>query len=943
MVTSEMARTSSPSPSMSGHGSNNKGKNNNHNQNKNKKKKNKNKSPQQTLAEFWNDFQARTPSKITSVFPRRLYTKLQLQPPANILGWQQPRQDVATTVSGVTTPTSTSTAPSTSSWSAISVPTTTVGASTSNAAASYETAAQACRAAVARIVRECHRTNEKFTDPAFNLEVDPQRNCLRGLVRRRMVDGGEEHALQPHHTPRVVHRVDWIFDNPVFAKAQQDEGGDRSGDKKSEDQKPFASSAVQQGRVGDCWWIAAVATIAHRTDLMERLCVARDEMCGVYGFVFQQDGAWFPVVIDDNLYLHYDDFASEKYDATGQKAREHRQRFQRGSEALSFARCFQEGEDDSNETWLPLLEKAFAKAHGDYGALAGGWYSEGVEDLTGGVSTTVVTSRVLDKDRLWRELSSTRGEGNDNDFVFGLSVMGCGCFLANFNGLTVNHCYSVLQAVEAVGEDGKERVRLVKIRNPWGRRNDNTGFGEWHGPWSDGSKEWTPYWLKTLGHTFGDNGVFWMSYQDMLATFGFLHRTRLFDAQWTVVQQWASVGVAWVPGYLGTRFIIDIKVPGLVVVVLSQLDDRYFRGLRGQYTFTLHFVLREVGDDGEILSIVHAPNANEVRSVSCEVNLPTAGQYEVLPQVKAHRNKHKLTEAAVVRETIETNPEKLRQIGQQYDMAHAKGGDVVDEDLVLETRRAKRVDKARAKEAWQKEEKQRAREKKYRDAMEAWVKKRGEQKEKKLEKRRKDKERREGKKTSEEGKEKEEDKEGEKEHGIEDDNSESYTDSDDDDSVVELGPEPRPVPEPNFDSDSEANDSDDLLDDDEDEKDDGARNNSQNDKKDKSGSGLDMLSDINDDGTNNGHGEPGQETVNDTGHSHGHGHGCNAKKNESEEKTPWNAVCVLGLRVYSKDPATTIELVRPDKKGQDDKKQDEAEAVQEREEPSLSIREKGTK
>ena len=42
--------------------------------------------------------------------------------------------------------------------------------------------------------------------------------------------------------------------------------------------------------------------------------------------------------------------------------------YQTGSRALYFASC-----SDENETWLPLLEKAYAKAHGDYYAIASGF------------------------------------------------------------------------------------------------------------------------------------------------------------------------------------------------------------------------------------------------------------------------------------------------------------------------------------------------------------------------------------------------------------------------------------------------------------------------------------------------------------------------------------------------------------------------------------------
>lgn len=110
----------------------------------------------------------------------------------------------------------------------------------------------------------------------------------------------------------------------------------------------------------------------------------------------------------------------------------------------------------------------------------------------------------------------------------------------------------------------------IPDRNPWGQRSD-AGFGVWHGPWSDGSKQWTPEVLRKLNHEFADDGVFWMAFDDVLSNFKWIHRTRLFDERWTVAQQWMSTPVSWVPGYLRTKFVVEIKNEGMVVIVLSNV------------------------------------------------------------------------------------------------------------------------------------------------------------------------------------------------------------------------------------------------------------------------------------------------------------------------------------------------------------------------------------
>ncbi len=97
------------------------------------------------------------------------------------------------------------------------------------------------------------------------------------------------------------------------------------------------------------------------------------------------------------------------------------------------------------------MEKAYAKAHGDYGAIWGGWVGEAVEDLTGGVATEMAVEDVLDTKRLWAELLNA-----ESDFVFGLDILADSDVVRN--GLAVNHAYSILQAREGDGRGRQGRA-----------------------------------------------------------------------------------------------------------------------------------------------------------------------------------------------------------------------------------------------------------------------------------------------------------------------------------------------------------------------------------------------------------------------------------------------------------------------------------------------------
>ncbi|KAE8353706.1 hypothetical protein BDV28DRAFT_156795 [Aspergillus coremiiformis] len=563
-------------------------------------------TPQETLRQFWDQFNTKFPGRVYTVLPDNHYarTKAERVPKGVIQG-----QD---------------------------------------AGKHYEEARKECQRAVDRIVTECERLNQKYTDPHFDIEVDlksRRRNCLDGL--------GEENGGM---CPRGVKRVTEIFENPRFFV-----------------DGPTASD-VRQGRDGDCWFMAALCTMSNKHGLIEQICVARNEKVGVYGFIFYRDGEWQQCIVDDKLYLRaadYDESIDERpiWDDINRAdtEEEYRKVWQTGSRALYFAQCV-----DENETWLPLLEKAYAKAHGDFSAIEGGFVGEAIEDLTGGVTSEVLSSNILDKDRFWKEeLMKVNKE-----FLFGC---GTGLF-SNWldpkyhgpprdrKGISENHSYSIMEAKEIDGE------RLLRLRNPWGKK-------EWTGAWSDGSEQWTPEWMEKLGHKFGNDGFFWISYNDLLKKYQHFDRTRLFGPEWSIAQQWTTVNVPWSADYHSTKFVVNVVKAGPVVLALSQLDSRYFKGLAGEYGFVLKFRVQREGEDDYM---VRSHSSHLIsRSVNAEVDLEP-GRYHILIKVTAYRNEDMESTEEAVSRLAPIKREKLVQIGLSYDLAHAKA-------MVVETEGEKRA------------------------------------------------------------------------------------------------------------------------------------------------------------------------------------------------------------------------------------------------------------
>lgn len=244
---------------------------------------------------------------------------------------------------------------------------------------------------------------------------------------------------------------------------------------------------VQQGELGDCWLLAAVANLTLHRKLFFQVVPDDqsfdEEYAGVFHFRFWQYGRWVDVVIDDRLPTY------------------------RGK--LVFLHS-----SEQSEFWSALLEKAYAKLHGSYEALKGGSTCEAMEDFTGGVT------EMYDITELPPNFYTILLKAYERNSLSGCSIEPDPNILEAETpvGLIRGHAYSITKVkyvdIETPGRSGK--IPLLRLRNPWGNE------AEWNGPWSDKSPEWRfiPESEKEeMGLTFDDDGEFWMSFKDFVTHF----------------------------------------------------------------------------------------------------------------------------------------------------------------------------------------------------------------------------------------------------------------------------------------------------------------------------------------------------------------------------------------------------------------------------------------
>eukprot|EP00092_Neocalanus_flemingeri_P057334 GFUD01068124.1.p1 GENE.GFUD01068124.1~~GFUD01068124.1.p1 ORF type:complete len:866 (-),score=218.50 GFUD01068124.1:2289-4886(-) len=254
---------------------------------------------------------------------------------------------------------------------------------------------------------------------------------------------------------------------------------------------------INQGEIGDCWFLASLANLADDAEAFNRVVPTKQEFrngyTGIFRFRFFRFGEWVEVVIDDRLPTR--------------------------NGKLIYLKA-----KEPNEFWSPLLEKAYAKLYGSYTALEGGLTIEASVDFTGGIPEMIDLSNLrMEKETLFYNMVKAY---ENKAFM--------SCSLSNSRsqaeavrlGLQARHAYTITKVIEVRSKRGKNTIPLIRMRNPHGNSK------EWKGAWSDQDAEWrnlSDSVKHELGLTFDDDGEFYMNFNlDFLKYFGeveIVHKT----------------------------------------------------------------------------------------------------------------------------------------------------------------------------------------------------------------------------------------------------------------------------------------------------------------------------------------------------------------------------------------------------------------------------------
>ena len=305
---------------------------------------------------------------------------------------------------------------------------------------------------------------------------------------------------------------------------------------------PQPGDAVE-GALGNCFFIAAVSVLCQRPEMVRALfpddpsastgassgpatgagvdsAAKVPGKTGMYRVRFFHDGRWVIVCVDDQLPCYPDWRARQCAHASMPAGKEGLTQAEAEvgtscdiGAALMFGRTH-----NRRDLWMPILEKAYAKLYGGYGAISGGNCSEALRDLTGCAVLDLNLSTLslrpsnsigeMDDAELWRRMMRWSKDGGHQENVGGVmapskpaALIGCAQTSASTipdlvsksratatmaadgsvqaRGVIIhNHAYSVTRVISRRVGSSSSCEKYVQIRNPWGAIARCTGCEE---------------------------------------------------------------------------------------------------------------------------------------------------------------------------------------------------------------------------------------------------------------------------------------------------------------------------------------------------------------------------------------------------------------------------------------------------------------------------------
>lgn len=125
-----------------------------------------------------------------------------------------------------------------------------------------------------------------------------------------------------------------------------------------------------------------------------------------------------------------------------------------------------------------ILEKSWAKLYGSYMNISAGHAEECLHDFTGApINFVRLKDKNLDRDDLWKYLL----KASKREYAMCASSNAGSDTKMSETGIVQGHSYTLLNATYLKFRGDK--VRLVQLRNPWGRK-------EGHSKWNDKDPLW---------------------------------------------------------------------------------------------------------------------------------------------------------------------------------------------------------------------------------------------------------------------------------------------------------------------------------------------------------------------------------------------------------------------------------------------------------------------